>query len=318
MSRIQCPHCGKGYQLTPEKLAQYAGRTIKCKQCQKPFAVASEPEEPADDMPLADEPVMPAPPPLTATAPPVTRTQTQYVGADRARTQEEESNSPANASLTCGWIGLIIPVLPLLFAMLFGILGLLKARKPNVGGKGTALAGIGLALAGLAIHGLILSAMWPRIQRAMETANFAKCAANMRQIGDALISYTRVNQGAYPDRLEQLVTSVEEVQADWFVCPSAEDTPAPGSTAQARAQQLGVRGHCSYVYLGQGMHKLEKPNGKILLYEPPTDHGDQRMNAVYEGGQVVWYDPQDAAYIYSELQSGNNPPRPPPSGWRRY
>jgi len=40
-TQIQCPNCGQTYDLTPEQVPQYAGQTITCTNCQKPFTVAA-------------------------------------------------------------------------------------------------------------------------------------------------------------------------------------------------------------------------------------------------------------------------------------
>ena len=43
MPQIRCTHCGQTYDLTPEQAPLYAGQTITCTNCQKPFLVPPSP-----------------------------------------------------------------------------------------------------------------------------------------------------------------------------------------------------------------------------------------------------------------------------------
>src|SRR5689334_6796443 len=137
--QIQCPHCGQTYQLTPEQMPQYAGRTITCTQCQKPFTVPGERVAP---------PVAPSPPPAPATPeypaqgggmpPPMAAQTFEYANPYN----RQESNGWAVASLVCACAGFVIPIIPTILGLVFGIIGLKKTKDPRVGGKGLAIAGI--------------------------------------------------------------------------------------------------------------------------------------------------------------------------------
>lgn len=54
---------------------------------------------------------------------------------------QRESNVAAIISLICGILG-CVPILTGLLAIILGVVGLRKASKPNVGGKGMAIAGL--------------------------------------------------------------------------------------------------------------------------------------------------------------------------------
>jgi len=50
----------------------------------------------------------------------------------------------------------------------------------------------------IGIIALLISILLPSLNRARETANRVKCAANMKQIGSALLLYSNENRNAYP------------------------------------------------------------------------------------------------------------------------
>lgn len=77
--------------------------------------------------------------------PPVPQVQVVYPTQPIA----QKANGLAIASLVCGVVG-CIPFLTSLIALVLGWVGLRKARNPDVGGKGLALAGMILGLIGLA------------------------------------------------------------------------------------------------------------------------------------------------------------------------
>ncbi len=54
-SYIRCPHCGQKYNVTPEKRAKYAGKTIPCKKCGQTFVVSPfEPDAATADAKTGD------------------------------------------------------------------------------------------------------------------------------------------------------------------------------------------------------------------------------------------------------------------------
>src|SRR5262245_59464665 len=50
----------------------------------------------------------------------------------------------------------------------------------------------------IGIIALLISILLPSLNRARETANRVKCAANLKSIGQALMLYAGENRGAYP------------------------------------------------------------------------------------------------------------------------
>src|SRR3954471_14851587 len=111
--QIQCPHCGQSYALTDEQAPQYAGQTITCTRCQKPFTVslpsAGAPQQPTPFQPAAPTPTSPFPPAQTAAH--VGYAQGGYANAPK-------TSGLAIAALICGLVGVIIPFLGLVGVLL--------------------------------------------------------------------------------------------------------------------------------------------------------------------------------------------------------
>jgi len=312
--QVTCPHCGQNYKLTPEQEAKLAGRTFRCTKCQQSFTLAGSAAAPvypavapqvAPPRPPPPPPPSPPPSPTVAAAPPLGYQQPLSYGAPPA----QQSNGLAITSLICGCV-LCVPFIPGLLATIFGIIGLKKTRDPQVGGKGFAIAGLILGIVNLlgwtAYFVLIVAIMVPSLNRARETANRVKCASNMRQIGQAVLLYSNENRGAYPPRLEELITT-QDIEATCFVCPSCSDTAATGATVEEIADNLSTGGHLSYVYLGAGKRSSIGPD-EIVLYEPITNHNGDGVNLLFGDGHVEFFAKAQAEKALSELQAGKNPP----------
>ena len=307
-NQIQCPHCGQTYQLTPEQVPQYAGRTITCTQCQKPFTVPGE--RVASAPPPAAAPSVPYEPAERPGVPPLMPGQpVNYAGP---RTYErQESNGWAVASLVCACAGFVIPVLPTILGIVFGIVGLKKTKDPRVGGKGLAIAGICVSVFSIVAGMCMISILLPSLNRARETANRVKCASNLRQIGQAMLLYANENRGAYPDTIEPILAT-QDITSEVFVCPASNDTAAlPGATNQQQAAALKSGRHLSYVYCGKGQNNSSSADA-VLVYENPMNHtgGKDGMNILWGDGHVSWEGAKYSQYIITELNAGQNPPRP--------
>ena len=134
---------------------------------------------------------------------------------------------------------------------------------------------------------LLVLILRPPLNRAREQARRVQCAANMRQLGQAMFVYAIGNSGQFPDTLDKVLPFAG---AGVFVCPSCNHTPAPGNTPQAQAANLYAGGHLSYVYVGAGLNTngptVNAPT-TVVLYEPLTNHGDG-SNVLYADGSVVF------------------------------
>lgn len=302
-STVSCPHCGQTYAVTPEQRAQYGGRPITCTRCQRTFT--------ADGMPAQGGM---APAPLAGEGAgdyPAAGQQVAYgpAGAYGPTTPSEGTSAWAVTSLVLGCLSFCIPIVAPIGAVVTGIVALARAGRPGVGGRGLAVAGISLGVVGFLVSTLLVSILLPSLNRAREQANRIKCASNLRLIGMSVQVYASANGGKLPDTLEQLVAS-GELAPDALVCPTSNDTIAPGATPQAQAASLATPGHLSYVYLGKGLD--HRANADVIIaYEPPSNHRNDGMNVLYADGHVEFKGKNVAGNIISELEAGQNPP---PSG----
>lgn len=288
--QTQCPHCGQPYSVTPEQMAAMAGRMFPCSKCGKAFTLSADATGGA----------------VSAYPPNVNQGPISYDSTGPGT----KSNPLAIASLITGVL-LCIPIFPAIAAIICGALGMKRAKDPNVGGKGMAVAGLTLGIVGLlgwVAYGLLMvSILVPSLSRARETAQRVQCASNMRQIGMAILLYTNENRGEYPPKLEDLLLT-QDINSLVFVCPSTNDTAAPGATGPAQAPNLSTGGHLSYVYVGAGLTNSTSAE-TIILYEPMTNHGGDGMNVLYGDGHVEFQTQAEAARLITELNAGHNPPR---------
>jgi prepilin-type processing-associated H-X9-DG protein len=242
------------------------------------------------------------PPPYPA-APPVSY-------ATPAQPVAERTSITAILSLVCGIFGFLI--VPGLIAIVLGLIALRKTRDPRIGGRGLAIAGLSVGAATMVLSGCMSSILLPSLNRARETANRVKCASNMRQIGQAILLYSNSNRGVFPPRLEDLLRT-QPIDASIFVCPSGDDTTAPGTSGPGQASSLSAGGHLSYVYVGQKLNSSASVEA-VVLYEPLTNHRDG-ANFLFADGHVEFMTNSAASAMIKQLEAGQNPPRIPPGGW---
>ena len=111
---------------------------------------------------------------------------------------------------------------------------------------------------GLFLCVCLSSILVPSLGRAREPANRAQCARNLRAIGQAILMYAAEHKGQLPDELEKLVTH-QHATPEVFLCPSSDDTRAPGADWKAWAANMSKGGHLSYVYVGKGLSTVSGP-----------------------------------------------------------
>lgn len=155
----------------------------------------------------------------------------------------------------------------------------------------------------------ILAAMLLRpTTRSRAVSNRVMCASHMRQIGQAIAMYANDHGGLFPDDLETVFVN-EDVSIALFVCPSSSDTPPAGPTTQATAAGLRQPGHCSYIYLGNGLTDNTVTPNTVLLYEPLANHGGSGMNVMFGDFHVEWVPATTAQKILTQHATSTQPIR---------
>ena len=300
--------------MTEQQATAYAGQTITCTACQKPFTLPESGPAPSN---IASAPRgRPAVPPTPATppVPPSAPAQPPLSYATPAYGPQKASGLTITALvfgiLACT-IGLVIPIILALPAIILGAIGLSRTRDPNVGGRGFAIAGLTMGIVGMLLStcAFLPWILLPSLNRARETANRVKCASNMRQIGQGMLLYANENGGNYPPDLGTILTT-QSLGAEVLVCPSTTDTRAPGATPAQQAASLSQGKHVSYIYVGAGLHTAESGPDTVLLYEPLANHRNDGINILWGDGHVSFMTRLQAQKILTELQQGYNPPRP--------
>ncbi len=301
---MRCPYCGQTYALTPEQAPQYAGQTITCTSCQRPF-VAHVPGYGAPAPAAAAIPPAPPPPPGVVPPPPGGIAPIGYSGP-RYDQSAQQSNGMAIASLVLGLVGFCIPGLGIV-AIILGGIAIKKTADPRVGGKGMAVAGLVLGIVSTMFILLQVSILLPALNRAREQGNRVKCASNLRQIGMAVQMYANANKGAFPPDLPTLYNS-QGLPPQALICPSTNHTAATGTPTFVLGKDL------SYVYMGSGL-TINATSDTIVAYEPPADHTPGQATGPRSGGNVLFADGHvefvtGLDSLISELNKGHNPPRP--------
>jgi len=74
----------------------------------------------------------------------------------------------------------------------------------------------------IGIIALLISILLPSLNKARETANRVKCAANLKQIGNGLILYSNENKGLFPRTYAPATTTVPNISVGPFGTTSAD------------------------------------------------------------------------------------------------
>ena len=161
--------------------------------------------------------------------------------------------------------------------------------------------------------GLVGSILLPSLCKSSETANRAKCASNLHQIGLAILLYQQDNGGAYPDTLGRLILN-EQIGAEVFVCPSGNDERSPATMPADIAADIDAgpaKHHCSYVYLGRGLTAKTVTDTTVIAFDAPDDHDRDGVNVLYGDGHADWEMPAAVAKLLPPSAVPDDP------RWRR-
>jgi hypothetical protein len=112
-----------------------------------------------------------------------------------------------------------------------------------------------------------------------------RCAIHLKQIGLALLLYTKSRDGHYPAQLENLV-SAGSIDALQLTCPWTKDSPA------ATLPDLEKPGHNSFVFLAAGRVGGDVRDEDIVAHEPLSNHAGDGAMALFGDGHVDWLTPR--------------------------
>jgi prepilin-type processing-associated H-X9-DG protein len=212
--------------------------------------------------------------------------------------QGQQSNGLALAGLICSIAGLFTCGLAGIAGLICSILGLKKSNEIGTG-RGMAIAGIVIgAFSLLFVPALLASIMLPSLARAREKANEVKCAANLRQIGQAIVMYANDNKGYAPPDFSYLPQYLAGTTV--YTCPSSS---APATTSGSVSTD--------YIYVvrpGQKLMTQKYAAQSVLVYEPLSDHPGDGANFLFFDGHVQFLGKKEAAAMIKQLEQGNNPP----------
>ena len=161
--------------------------------------------------------------------------------------------------------------------------------------------------------GVVGSALLPNLCKAGETANRAKCASNLHQIGLAIQLYQQDNAGVYPDTLGRLILN-EQIGSEVFTCPSSADEKSAAATPEAVAADVDAgpaKHHCSYLYFGRGLTAKTVADTTVIACDVPDDHDGDGCNVLYGDGHADWEPPAAVVKLLPPAMIPSDP------RWRR-
>lgn len=139
----------------------------------------------------------------------------------------------------------------------------------------------------------------------------SQCAIHLRLIAQACQVYASDSGGAYPQRIEQLLSTLDT----WhFGCPGADDwVGAKGQTVEAQVADFAKPGRCSYIYFGVGLMAASPPHTPIAC-DRLENHAKKGIQVVHLDGSVVWLERKEAeAFLANLPATAQHPPAPQPS-----
>lgn len=184
------------------------------------------------------------------------------------------------AALVAGVLGFCLPGVGLVGTVL-GAIGMGRAARPDVGGRGFAIAGLVCGLCGTLLMMIPVAMVLPSVGRVYENAHREKCAATLTQIGEAMRQYCNANDHAYPPDFATLLQT-GHLQPRMLVCPGSSSSPVPFTDdVQARAD-----GSLDFVFTGEGMMNRTAISTDPIAFERLADHGHDGAHVLFGDGHV--------------------------------
>src|SRR5687768_499159 len=213
---------------------------------------------------------------------------------------KQRPNYAAMASLALGLM-LFVPLVTGGLAIFFGRRGMRAARESFAGRYHMARAGFILGLVNVLLS---ITAACVYGVHEYHASKRRQCAANLRQIGNAILMYSNSHRGQYPPTFDELVTTGQLPKGSAvFNCPVCRGKKAATVSNVVTS---------SYVLGPPWKPKLPlRYYGNItfvVAFEPLSNHEGRGMHVLTNHGEVTWVDAPLAAKVMAELKSGENPP----------
>lgn len=330
-AHVQCPRCDQAFALSDEQALQYAGREFECSQCNTRFVVprssvkgataasALRGELPREQVTAGATRSIAAVHPFTPGFIPTAG----YKPFDEA--ERIPGSGLATAALVCAVLGLIIPVVPSLLAIVLGFLAVIQIARGKAEGASLASGAVALGFTGLILGTVIFYQRVLPVLNSIHLVNRstssspsssmfsfgsggdgADCPTHFKKVDAALKAYANAHDGKFPDGLDALVAA-GLLTADQLICDAGRETKAVGTSNAEIAEHVRQPGHCSYVYAGKGL-TTQSPPECVLVYEPLDAHKQPGMSVLFADGRVQSIGARQAARAMTQLSNGHNPP----------
>ncbi|MDB5329960.1 MAG: epsG 2 [Phycisphaerales bacterium] len=158
----------------------------------------------------------------------------------------------------------------------------------------------------IGIIGVLLTILIPVVSRARESSKQTQCMSNLRQLGNAVLSYAISNEDHYPFAAwyvgtqyndwiawEQPTRSLDQsalskymgspVRAEVFICPSDDVTNRVRTSGYGQYKYSYVM---NYLLSEKNMHSVKSPAQKAIFYEEDERTIDDGYGTPEPGGSI--------------------------------
>ncbi len=145
----------------------------------------------------------------------------------------------------------------------------------------------------------------PAIMAERERVRRTQCASNERQLGVAMMLYSKDNHDQLPPDLGTLITS-QDLSATLVLCPSALTKLPPNFDAMLKADKANwINDNSDYVYIGKGLNLSDATASRqLIMFEKDAAHGGSGMNLLFSDGSTEFRSAADAKKIIQDQRGG--------------
>jgi RNA polymerase sigma factor (sigma-70 family) len=129
---------------------------------------------------------------------------------------------------------------------------------------------------------------------AEEAENRARCAANLRKIGQVLFVFTTSHNGQFPPNFASLLQGAM-ITPDVFICPETGKSFPRNSSQKEQAEWISS--NSDYEYLGEGLSVQTVSSIIVLAYDRDGNHHGDGANVLFGDGHVEFLSPAAEAEV---------------------